>query len=70
MRESGILALGAVAEGCMDSIAQYLPQLTPWLIQAPAHDPASLVLCPRVSHDRDFRHDLDTISPCAHWLAP
>mmetsp|Transcript_74295 Transcript_74295/g.124000 ORF Transcript_74295/g.124000 Transcript_74295/m.124000 type:complete len:895 (+) Transcript_74295:39-2723(+) len=33
IRESGILALGAIAEGCIDHIAVYLPQLTPWLIQ-------------------------------------
>ena len=35
MRESGILALGAIAEGCIDHIAGYLPQLVPWLVQVP-----------------------------------
>lgn len=33
VRESGILALGAIAEGCIDHIYVYLPQLVPWLIQ-------------------------------------
>ncbi|ORY34979.1 putative importin beta-2 subunit [Naematelia encephala] len=31
-RESGILALGAVAEGCIDGLTPHLPQLVPWLI--------------------------------------
>ena len=35
VRESGILALGAIAEGCIDHIAGYLPQLVPWLVQVP-----------------------------------
>ena len=31
---SGILALGAVAEGCMNGIIPHLPQLVPFLITA------------------------------------
>jgi len=42
VRESGILALGAIAEGCMDAISVYLPQLMPWLIQT-LSDPKPLV---------------------------
>ena len=30
VKESGILALGAIAEGCIEGIAVYLPQLVPW----------------------------------------
>ncbi|KAI9175790.1 hypothetical protein H9P43_006154 [Blastocladiella emersonii ATCC 22665] len=32
VRESGILALGATAEGCMEGIAVHLPQLVPYLL--------------------------------------
>ena len=42
MRESGILALGAIAEGCLDSIHVYLPQLVPWLVQT-LGDPKALI---------------------------
>lgn len=33
-QESGILALGAIAEGCIDGLSQHLPQLIPYLIRA------------------------------------
>ena len=42
MRESGILALGAIAEGCIDDVQAYLPQLVPWLIQT-LNDPKPLI---------------------------
>ena len=42
MRESGILALGAIAEGCIDDVSVYLPQLVPWLIQT-LNDPKPLI---------------------------
>lgn len=42
VRESGILALGAIAEGCIDDISVYLPQLVPWLIQT-LNDPKPLI---------------------------
>lgn len=32
IRESGVLALGAIAEGCLDNLREYLPQLIPHLI--------------------------------------
>ncbi|QRV83941.1 ARM repeat-containing protein [Ceratobasidium sp. AG-Ba] len=32
-RESGILALGAMAEGCIEAIEPYLPELIPFLIK-------------------------------------
>ncbi|PAV64728.1 hypothetical protein WR25_20562 [Diploscapter pachys] len=32
VKESGILALGAIAEGCMDGITPHLPDLVPFLI--------------------------------------
>ncbi|KAF8947109.1 hypothetical protein BGZ47_010249 [Haplosporangium gracile] len=41
-RECGILALGAVAEGCMSGIEPHLPTLIPYLIQT-LKDPKSLV---------------------------
>ncbi|WWD20076.1 hypothetical protein CI109_104550 [Kwoniella shandongensis] len=33
-KESGILALGAIAEGCIDGLEPHLPQLIPFLLQA------------------------------------
>ncbi|KAA1476473.1 ARM repeat-containing protein [Dentipellis sp. KUC8613] len=41
-RESAILALGAVAEGCIDAIEPHLPQLIPYLIST-LNDPKPLV---------------------------
>ena len=32
IKESGILALGAIAEGCMTGMVQHLPELIPYLI--------------------------------------
>ncbi|VDK25160.1 unnamed protein product [Anisakis simplex] len=34
IKESGILALGAVAEGCMNGITPHLPELIPFLINS------------------------------------
>ena len=42
VRESGILALGAIAEGCLSAIHVYLPQLMPWLFQT-LGDPNALI---------------------------
>jgi transportin-1 len=33
VRESGMLALGALSSGCLDDMADYIPQLFPFLIQ-------------------------------------
>ncbi|KAK4318649.1 hypothetical protein Pmani_010366 [Petrolisthes manimaculis] len=33
IRESGILALGTIAEGCMNGMTQHLPELIPYLIR-------------------------------------
>ncbi|PCH36569.1 ARM repeat-containing protein [Wolfiporia cocos MD-104 SS10] len=41
-RESGILALGAMAEGCIDAIEPHLPMLVPYLINT-LQDPKPLV---------------------------
>jgi transportin-1 len=41
-RESGILALGAIAEGCLEALEPHLPQLIPYLISA-LEDPKALV---------------------------
>jgi len=41
-RECGILALGAVSEGCMDGVTPHLPNLVPYLIQT-LNDPKPLV---------------------------
>jgi len=32
IKESGILVLGAIAEGCMSGMVVYLPELIPYLI--------------------------------------
>ncbi|EPX73852.1 karyopherin Kap104 [Schizosaccharomyces octosporus yFS286] len=32
IQEAGVLALGAIAEGCMDGMIQYLPELYPYLL--------------------------------------
>uniref|UniRef100_A0A183CQ37 Transportin-1 n=1 Tax=Globodera pallida TaxID=36090 RepID=A0A183CQ37_GLOPA len=42
VKESGILALGAIAEGCMSGMTQHLPELIPYLIKSLQH-PRSLV---------------------------
>ncbi|TMS32640.1 hypothetical protein L596_000457 [Steinernema carpocapsae] len=42
IKESGILALGAVAEGCMNGITPHLPELIPYLINS-LQDPKGLV---------------------------
>ncbi|QPG94088.1 hypothetical protein C2857_004576 [Epichloe festucae Fl1] len=41
-REAAVLALGAVAEGCMDVVAPHLPQLMPYLISL-LEDPEPVV---------------------------
>ncbi|KAI5452311.1 hypothetical protein NCC49_000874 [Naganishia albida] len=41
-KESGILALGAIAEGCMSGVRPHLPQLMPFLVTA-LSDPKPLV---------------------------
>ncbi|KAH8920466.1 Transportin-PC [Atractiella rhizophila] len=41
-KESGILALGAIAEGCIDAISPYLPEIIPFLL-ASLRDPKPLV---------------------------
>ncbi|WVR08285.1 hypothetical protein IAU60_005332 [Kwoniella sp. DSM 27419] len=41
-RESGILALGAIAEGCIDGLEPHLPQLIPFLLKS-LHDKKALV---------------------------
>lgn len=38
IKESGILALGCVAEGCMDGMASHLPELVPFLIDCLSDD--------------------------------
>jgi transportin-1 len=42
IRECGILALGAISEGCMDGILPHLPALFPYLLQL-LDDPASCI---------------------------
>ncbi|KAI0067569.1 ARM repeat-containing protein [Artomyces pyxidatus] len=41
-RESAILALGAIAEGCIEAVEPHLPTLVPYLINS-LHDPKPLV---------------------------
>ncbi|CAK4070930.1 unnamed protein product [Aphanomyces euteiches] len=42
VRESGILALGAIAEGCMEGVVPHLPQLFPYLLTL-MEDPAPYI---------------------------
>jgi transportin-1 len=42
VKESAVLAIGAVAEGCLDGIQEYLPQLLHFLLQL-LNDPKPLV---------------------------
>ncbi|TRY69340.1 hypothetical protein TCAL_10188 [Tigriopus californicus] len=42
IKESGILALGAIAEGCMEGMVQHLPELVPFLVNC-LSDKKSLV---------------------------
>jgi hypothetical protein len=42
VRESGILSLGAVADGCYDHLESHLPRLLPYLVQLLA-DPKPLI---------------------------
>jgi transportin-1 len=40
VKESGILALGAIAEGCMNGMTPHLPDLIPYLINSLQHSRA------------------------------
>jgi len=39
-KESGILALGAISEGCLAGMAEHLPQLMPFLFDCLRHEHA------------------------------
>merc|ERR1719495_2477582 len=57
IKESGILALGAIAEGCMSGMIPHLPQLIPYLIQCLSEKKALVrsITC-------------WTLSRYAHWI--
>ncbi|KAM9677894.1 LOW QUALITY PROTEIN: transportin-1-like [Trichechus inunguis] len=57
VKESGILVLGAIAEGCMQGMIPYLPELIPHLIQCLSDKKALVrsITC-------------RTLSRCAHWV--
>ncbi|KAM9237784.1 LOW QUALITY PROTEIN: transportin-1-like [Dugong dugon] len=57
VKESGILVLGATAEGCMQGMTPYLPELIPHLIQCLSD---KKVLVRSVT--------CWTLSRCAHWV--
>uniref|UniRef100_A0A671Q6P2 Transportin-1 n=1 Tax=Sinocyclocheilus anshuiensis TaxID=1608454 RepID=A0A671Q6P2_9TELE len=57
IKESGILVLGAIAEGCMQGMVQYLPELIPHLIQC---------LCDKKALVRSIA--CWTLSRYAHWV--
>uniref|UniRef100_A0A672R6X0 Transportin-1 n=1 Tax=Sinocyclocheilus grahami TaxID=75366 RepID=A0A672R6X0_SINGR len=57
VKESGILVLGAIAEGCMQDMAPYLPELIPHLIQC---------LCDKKALVRSIA--CWTLSRYAHWV--
>lgn len=58
-KESGILALGAIAEGCMSGVRPHLPQLMPFLVTA-LSDPkvCSVVYACRMESDISARQPL------------
>lgn len=57
VRESGILVLGAIAEGCMKGMLPYLPELCPLLIRC-------------LSDDRPLIRSITcwTLSRYSHWI--
>ncbi|KAK2833571.1 hypothetical protein Q5P01_017460 [Channa striata] len=57
IKESGILVLGAIAEGCMQGMVPYLPELIPHLIQC---------LCDKKALVRSIA--CWTLSRYAHWV--
>uniref|UniRef100_A0A8C2FM01 Transportin-1 n=1 Tax=Cyprinus carpio TaxID=7962 RepID=A0A8C2FM01_CYPCA len=57
VKESGILVLGAIAEGCMQDMVPYLPELIPHLIQC---------LCDKKALVRSIA--CWTLSRYAHWV--
>uniref|UniRef100_A0A4W5JF29 Transportin-1 n=1 Tax=Hucho hucho TaxID=62062 RepID=A0A4W5JF29_9TELE len=57
VKESGILVLGAIAEGCMQGMVPYLPELMPHLIQC---------LCDQKALVRSIA--CWTLSRYAHWV--
>ncbi|TRY86190.1 hypothetical protein DNTS_030231 [Danionella cerebrum] len=57
VKESGILVLGAIAEGCMQGMVPYLPELIPHLIQC---------LCDKKALVRSIA--CWTLSRYAHWV--
>ncbi|KAG7281927.1 hypothetical protein CRUP_002985 [Coryphaenoides rupestris] len=57
IKESGILVLGAIAEGCMQGMVPYLPELMPHLIQC---------LCDKKALVRSIA--CWTLSRYAHWV--
>uniref|UniRef100_A0A671MKZ2 Transmembrane protein 104 n=1 Tax=Sinocyclocheilus anshuiensis TaxID=1608454 RepID=A0A671MKZ2_9TELE len=57
VKESGILVLGAIAEGCMQDMVLYLPELIPHLIQC---------LCDKKALVRSIA--CWTLSRYAHWV--
>ncbi|CAB1459097.1 unnamed protein product [Pleuronectes platessa] len=57
IKESGILVLGAIAEGCMQGMVPYLPELIPHLIQC---------LCEKKALVRSIA--CWTLSRYAHWV--
>ncbi|KAL1004896.1 hypothetical protein UPYG_G00051930 [Umbra pygmaea] len=57
VKESGILVLGAIAEGCMQGMVPYLPELMPHLIQC---------LCDKKALVRSIA--CWTLSRYAHWV--
>ncbi|TRZ01377.1 hypothetical protein DNTS_034929 [Danionella cerebrum] len=57
VKESGILVLGAIAEGCMQDMVPYLPELIPHLVQC---------LCDKKALVRSIA--CWTLSRYAHWV--
>ncbi|KAI0643769.1 ARM repeat-containing protein [Trametes meyenii] len=66
-RESGILALGAMAEGCIDAIEPYLPTLVPYLINTLNDPKAGLPMITLHSHWFDLSHVGWTLGRYASW---
>ncbi|KAJ9119709.1 hypothetical protein QFC22_003419 [Naganishia vaughanmartiniae] len=53
-KESGILALGAIAEGCMNGVRPHLPQLMPFLVTALSDAKVCVVILFLLTHANSF----------------
>ncbi|CAD6503147.1 BgTH12-02816 [Blumeria graminis f. sp. triticale] len=71
-REAAVLALGAVAEGCLDVVTPHLPELVPYLISL-LNDPEPLVrqiTCWTLGRYSSWAANLNTVEQRAQYFEP